>query len=183
MKVYLAILILISISCNRTEARKHEPLSESEIYDVINQGYKDYLDSMYRQKYLLDSFFELQDSNNTIKAANYLASFNPEFRTRIIFEEEPVVYTSEKINPKLITGIHVVNQSQSDSIDRKNWRSEEELPAVNIYSISRPYRPATSEFVILQEFPVVTFMSCRTPRIKSIFLRKTNNRWKVVYAV
>jgi len=78
-------------------------------------------------------------------------------------EQRPIVYSDEKINPLFLERLNVVTKMQMDSITTANWHTAAVKTPKNVYSISRPFRPSNSEFVILQEFPVVVFESCENP--------------------
>lgn len=190
MKLLIPILFICLSSCCACDEPyiENNNLSDAEVDAVIMEGYADYLDSIDRVKYLYHRFSEMRDTS-LVSDLIYREEGKIEdlpLKHFIVTGNEPYAvpynYSNQIISHYHLNGITFANQEMHDSILENNWSlfSDDDTlkKATTLYSISKPFRPDTSEMVVIQEYPMIIYGSCFPVVAKNLIFKKINGHWK-----
>lgn len=180
-------LFLALIACNRSQG---DFLTESQQYEVIQEGLIPYLDSMEYDLIFYDHYKPVDTSFFVSMLAEY-RTMKPEYKTmRAEYfaadarsNVQKLTSKESEIKTKMLNGITFVNSFQLDSIRRNNDSALKEKVRISsfteVFALTRPFKPDTCNSVLIQICPIEFFESCIPTPIRYIILEEENNKWVV----
>ncbi|MEO9531634.1 MAG: hypothetical protein ABJG68_12715 [Crocinitomicaceae bacterium] len=164
--IYCILSPLMFSSC--TEELK----TEIDQYEVINQGYSDYIDSLNRNREIYYKFAVLRDSHDIESHMRKLADKNKETSVLKFYSEYKITYYEDSIDKNQMNNFELIN---SQYVDSNMIGSSEKL-----YAITRPYRPDSCELVAIQEHQIPSSTDCIGDGKKTLIFKKKNKRWRLI---
>jgi hypothetical protein len=173
-------IFLTLIACNRSQG---DFLTESQQYEVIQEGLIPYLDSMEYDLIFYDHYKPADTSFFVSMLAEYRTMREGFMAAYARSNVQNLTSKESEIKTKMLNGITFVNPLQLDSIRRNNDSTLKEKAAISsfkeVFTLTRPFKPDTCNSVLIEIFPIEFFESCFPPPIRYIILEEENNKWVV----
>jgi len=178
----LSVLLLMACdSQDKLDVETNVELTEEEIYDIVNEGYYSYLDSIGRkakihyQPILIVDTSEcnwiISDLNNHPKELKY---HSPDIQPPKPTNNFDYSYNW---NQDKLSKFVVISENQIDSV-RSDYRKD--FISRNIYCISRPYQSKESDnrVVIMENMCLEFYVSCFPIEPIYLVFKKQDGKWK-----
>jgi hypothetical protein len=196
--ITVVLFTALLASCSEKERTIYPPLTEKEMYDVLNEGYTAYADSVRHEYFLLRYFTRPLDPEFAQSIVLFLETFHPNYHPDLPKESLIMISYQERsttdqdslrkvlfngradINSALLNETTLVNYLQADSLNTILNNLDTVHKYIPVYAITRPHRFSFSDYVILEERPFTLFKYCSWGALNSLVFKKINNRWKVV---
>ena len=173
-------LFLTLIACNRSQG---DFLTESQQYEVMQEGLIPYLDSMEYDLIFYDHYKPADTSFFVSMLAEYKTMRTGYHIGGPRANVQKWTSKESEIKTKMLNGITFVNPFQLDSIQRNNDSTlKEKVPIssfTEVFALTRPFKPDTCNSVLIQICPIEFFESCIPTPIRYIILEEENNKWVV----
>ena len=170
--IWSILAMLVFNSCAQELKSETDAFTQIEQYEVINQGYSDYLDSLNRKREIYTKFAILEDSLlieehmrwlEDKSIVNSILKFNSQYT---------ITYFEDPIDKNQMNNFELFN---SQYVDSNVIGSSEKL-----YAITRPYRPDSCELVAIQEHQIPSSTDCIGDGKKTLIFKKKNKRWRLI---
>ena len=182
MRLYILFSILLCsiTACNRTESNY---LSESEQYEILQEGLNPYLVEKNLDLIFYDHFIPT-DTSFSLEILSQYETMNPplfELDSRIYVQN--ITKQENKINTSILGGMKFISNSDLDSIREINDSITSGIsdfsPFKEIFALTRPFKPDTSNLVLIEILPIETYESCFPTGPLFLVLEKEQNKWTV----
>ena len=177
---YILFIFLASCSSKQNVDSKFE-LSDKDVANIIEQGYGGYLDSIGRKKEIYNKFAVLEDSS---EMKNMIYELEEKYNNGTVllgisFFGNPPKFESTIIPNSRLNSFKILNNKDVNLIWKKF--KEKQPNFKTSHAISKPFRPDSSDIVVIQEFkyPPIT-IKCMPRRRQVLFFKKTTNKWKLL---
>jgi hypothetical protein len=174
-------LFLFLFSCSSKQSKYSKlNFSEKDITDLIEQGYGDYLDSVGRKKEIYYKFAVLED---TFEMKGMINDLEEKYNGLFLFETRyygnSPIFESTIISNSKFKDFKILNSNDINLIWKEFKNKQPNFKTSR--AISKPFRPDSSDFAVIQEFkyPPIT-IDCMPRRRRDIFFKKIKNKWILI---
>ncbi|MBL7898243.1 MAG: hypothetical protein JNJ99_06890 [Crocinitomicaceae bacterium] len=158
-------------------------MSESEQYEILQEGLNPYLVEKDLDLMFYDHFIPT-DTSFSLEILSQYETMNPP-----IFDIDSRIYVQNitkqenKINTSILEGMKFINNHDLDSLRKINDSITSGIsdfsPFTEIFALTRPFKPDTSNLVLIEILPIEIYESCFPTRPLFLVLEKEHNKWIV----